>query len=390
MSRFLFVVPPEVGHTFPTVAVGQELTNRGPQVAWAGYPEAVRPLLPPSARLIPVAASFGGETRTQIQARSLGLRGAAAFRFHWADYAIPLATSMVPGVTAAVDEFRPDVLVVDQLALAGALVAHQRGLPWATSATTSVELTDPLALLPKLADWALRHLDAVQRGFGVSEGQCVDLRFSEHLVLVFSTEALIGPVGAFPSHYAFVGPSIGVRAGADTFPWGWLDPSRQHVLVSLGTCNREAGRRFFATAVAAVAPLAGRLQAILVAPSDHLGPVPDHVLVREFVPQLDLLAHLDAVVSHAGHNTVCETLAHGVPLVVAPIRDDQPAIARQVTDVGAGVRVRFGRVGTTEFQGALPTGLDAPSYRAAARRVQASFAAAGGAAAAADHLEKLL
>ncbi|HEX8935250.1 MAG TPA: nucleotide disphospho-sugar-binding domain-containing protein, partial [Pseudonocardiaceae bacterium] len=100
--------------------------------------------------------------------------------------------------------------------------------------------------------------------------------------------------------------------------------------------------------------------------------------------------HLDAVVSHAGHNTVCEALAYGVPLVLAPIRDDQPVIARQVTDAGAGVRVRFGRVGTTELQEAITTVLDDPSYRGAARRVQASFAAAGGAATAADHLEKLL
>jgi MGT family glycosyltransferase len=389
VSRFLFVVPPLVGHTFPTVAVGQELADRGHQVAWAGYPDAIGPLLPPGARLIPVAADFGDETPAQIHARSLGLRGAAAFRFLWADFLIPLAVSMVSGVAAAVDRFRPNALVVDQQALAGALVAHQRGLPWATSATTSVELTDPLALMPKLADWALRHLYDFQRGVGVPERQCVDLRFSEHLVLVFSTEALIGPVQAFPSHYAFIGPSIGVRAGAETFPWGWLDPARQHVLVSLGTCNREAGRRFFTSAVAAVTPLAGRLQAILVAPPAHLGPVPDHVLIRDFVPQLNLLAHLDAVISHAGHNTVCEALAHGLPLVMAPIRDDQSVVARQVTDAGAGVRVRFGRVGATELQDALTTVLDDLSYRVAARRVQASFAAAGGAAAAADHLEKL-
>jgi hypothetical protein len=48
------------------------------------------------------------------------------------------------GVWAAIDEFAPDVLVVDQQALAGAVVAERAGLPWATSATTSAELTDPL------------------------------------------------------------------------------------------------------------------------------------------------------------------------------------------------------------------------------------------------------
>ncbi|MGA9308970.1 MAG: glycosyltransferase, partial [Pseudonocardiaceae bacterium] len=78
-----------------------------------------------------------------------------------------------------------------------------------------------------------------------------------------------------------------------------------------------------------------------------------------------------------------------VPLVVAPIRDSQPVIAGQVVDAGAGIRAHFGRVGITELRHAITTVLDDPSYRTAAQRVQTSFAAAGGAAAAADHLEKL-
>jgi MGT family glycosyltransferase len=387
MSRFLFVVPPLVGHTLPTVAVGQELADRGHQVAWAGHAEMVGRLLSPGATLIPVAANFGDQTLAQVRHRSLGLRGAGAFRFLWSEFLIPLAVSMVPGVTAAVDEFAPDVVVVDQQALAGALVARQRRLPWATSATTSAELTDQFATTPLLGTWARQCLVDFQRHLAVTEP--VDLRFSDGLVLAFTTATLVGPVCDFPGHYIFVGPAIGARASAPEFPWDWLDPDRQHILVSLGTVNRGVGRRFFATAVAAVAPLADRLQVIIVAPSDVVGPAPDHVMVREFVPQVDLLPHLDAVVSHAGHNTVCEALAHGVPLVVAPIRDDQPVIAGQVVDAGAGIRVHFGRVGATELGNAITTVLDDPTYRAAARRVQTSFATAGGATVAADHLEKL-
>jgi MGT family glycosyltransferase len=387
VSRFLFVVPPLVGHIVPTVALGQELADRGHQVAWAGDAETVGRLLSQEATLLPVAANFGGQTLAQVRHRSLGLRGAAAFRFLWADFLIPLAVSMMPGVAAAVDEFAPDVVVVDQQALAGALVARQRRLPWATSATTSAELTDQFATTPLLGTWARQCLADFQRDLAVSDP--VDLRFSDHLVLAFTTATLVGPVCDFPGHYVFVGPAISARAGAPEFPWDWLDPDRQHILVSLGTVNREVGRRFFDTAVAAVAPLADRLQVIIVAPSDVVGPAPDHVMVREFVPQLDLLPHLDAVVSHAGHNTVCEALAHGVPLVVAPIRDDQPVIAGQVVDAGAGIRVHFGRVGATELGNAITTLLDDPSYSAAAQRVREEFATAGGATAAADHLEKL-
>jgi UDP:flavonoid glycosyltransferase YjiC (YdhE family) len=101
------------------------------------------------------------------------------------------------------------------------------------------------------------------------------------------------------------------------------------------------------------------------------------------------MPRLDAVVSHGGHNTVCEALAHGLPLVVAPIRDDQPAIADQVVRAGAGVRVAFRRVKADELRGAITTVLSDEGLRAGAARVQASFAAAGGPSAAADHLERL-
>lgn len=388
MSKFLFVVPPLVGHTLPTVAVGGELADRGHQVAWAGDADTLRPLLPPGAEVIPVASDFGGQTLTQVCRRSLRLRGAAAFRSLWADFLIPLAVSMVPGVAAAVDEFAPDALVADQQALAGALVARQRELPWATSATTSAEMTNQFTVMPKVGAWARQCVIDFQRAWGVLDP--VDLRFSDRLVVAFTTEALVGPAADFPSHFALVGPSMGTRAGGPGFPWDWLDPERQHVLISLGTLLSEVGERFFATVMLAVAPLADRLQVILVAPRDLVDPPPDHVLVRGFIPQLDVLPHLHAVVSHAGHNTVCETLAHGLPLVVAPVLNDGPVIARQVVDAGAGIRVHFGRVGAGELRDAITTVLDDPSYRAAAQRVQNSFGAAGGAIAAADHLEKLL
>ncbi|MEV6184251.1 nucleotide disphospho-sugar-binding domain-containing protein, partial [Streptomyces sp. NPDC052015] len=99
---------------------------------------------------------------------------------------------------------------------------------------------------------------------------------------------------------------------------------------------------------------------------------------------------LDAVVCHAGHNTVCEALWHGVPLVVAPIRDDQPIVAAQVVDAGAGVRLRFGRADAARIGAAVEAVLDpAQGHRKAAEAVGESFRAAGGSESAADRLETL-
>jgi MGT family glycosyltransferase len=384
MGRFLFVVPPLSGHVNPTVSVGRELRKRGHEVAWTGLPGAVDPLLPADATFLPAGSPQAVGFVDDLRDRSKGLRAAAAFKFLWENVLLPLGYAMVEGVDHVVEQWRPDVLIADQQTLAGGAVACRRGLPWATSATTSAELVDALAGLPLAEQWVDEQVDAFRSACGLAPD--ADVRFSPHLMLVFSTRRLIGEHLTFPGHYAFVGPSISDRPESDDFPWDWLDPELPHVLVSLGTVNTQAGERFFK--VAAEALVDEPLQAVFVAPP---GLVPDapNLLVRERVPQLTLLPHLDAVVSHSGHNTVCETLAHGLPLVLAPIRDDQPIVADQVVQAGAGVRVRFGRVLPADLRKAVRTVLDEPDHRAAAGDIRQSFEAAGGAPAAATRLESL-
>ncbi|MFJ7159909.1 glycosyltransferase [Streptomyces sp. NPDC101118] len=413
--RFLFVVPPLAGHVNPTLSVAAELAARGHETAWAGPAEVLSRLLPARAGLFDAGGYEGTQTGGRgggggagaapggpaagpapaagyaaLHAHWRDLRGVAALRFLWSEALLPLARAMVPGVVRAVDSFRPDVLVADQQALAGPLVARRLGVPWATSATTSAEFTRPFADFPRVGEWVAGQVAELVAEYGWPAPAGWDPRFSERLVLIYSTPELMGVDGGFPGHYAFVGPALGARPPAAEFPWSRLDPDRRRVLVSLGTLNQEAGSRFYAGVLAAAERLGDEVQVVLAAPAAALtGPVPDHVLVRDSVPQLDLLPHLDAVVGHGGHNTVCEALAHGLPLVVAPIRDDQPIVARQVVAAGAGVRVRFGRPRAEELYGAVAGVLGDPGYRRAARRIQASFAAAGGAAAAADRLEKL-
>jgi MGT family glycosyltransferase len=389
MSRFLIVVPPLHGHVNPTVAVGTELSGRGHDVAWCGYPPVLEGLLPPGAEIMPVDTEGAVDLIETVEARSKGLRGAMALKFFWEEFLAPLAHAMIPEVDRAVERFEPDVMMVDQQTVAGAFVALRHRLPWATSATTSAELVDPFEDFPQLQSWADNCLVQIQLDHGESSeiASAARLRFSEHLVLAFTTPALAGQ-RVYPTHWKFVGPAFGGRPEHDpSFPWEWLDHSKPHVLVSLGTVNADSGSRFYRVVADAVSDRS--IQVVVAAPPDVAGAMPDNVMVRQRVPQLELLRHMDAVVSHGGHNTVCESLANGVPLVVAPIRDDQPVIAAQVVASGSGIRVKFVRVNGFELGLAIDTVLSEPSYRQAAQRIRTSFASAGGAVVAADHLEKL-
>ena len=387
MSRILFVVPPLTGHINPTVAVGAELAARGHEVAWAGYPGAMQSLLPGGARVFPMTGDAFDLRLGDDRHRRRPPRGPEAMKFVWEDLILPLAYAMLPGVAQAVARFAPHLVVADQQAIAGPVAAQQAGTVWATSATTPGELLRPREGLAGVEAWVRDQMAALQRSSGVSDP--VNLRFSDRLVLVFTTAALIGDTRRFGPQFVFTGPALARRPGRESpFPWDWLDPARQHLLVTLGTLSGPAGPRFFRTVIDALAGLGGEVQAVLAAPPGEQAP--PHILLAGRVPQLALLPHMSAVVCHGGQNTVCETLAHGLPLVVTPIRDDQPLIARQVAAAGAGVELRIEHLRAPELRDAVRAVLGDPSYREAAGVVRDSFAAAGGAPAAADRLEALL
>ena len=261
MGRFLVVVPPLEGHTNPTVSLGHALGARGHEVAWTGHPEVVPALLPPGATFLPVADRAPDAVVAATTARNLApAGGAVGFKAFWEEFVLPIGRHMVPGTRAAVDRFGPDVLVVDQHALAGAAVALERDLPWATSATSSADLVDPLAGLPKIQRWLHEQMCDLLTGAGVAPAVAagVDPRFSPHLLLAFTSRALVGADAGFPDHWALVGPALTDRVDATSFPWAWLEGDGSDVpvvLVSLGTVNWRAGSRFFAVAAEALGGL---------------------------------------------------------------------------------------------------------------------------------------
>ncbi len=393
MARFLFVVPPLVGHVNPTIAVAAELVRRGHEVAWTGIPGRLESMLPAGARFIASTSTEWAAAVEKRFGRRPELRGAAAYKFLTEEVLTPMCQVMVAGVDAAVDAFGAHVLVVDQQTWAGAIVGRRRQMSWVTSATTSAELVDPLAALPKVSEsiHAARVALQVQHGIAPAVAEQGDLRISEHLVLAYTSQALVGDgleevTGDAP--VAFVGPSTLGRPETVPFEFELLDPELPLVLVTLGTLNAGADARFWQ--VAAEAFRGQPWQGVFVAPPELVPAAPPNVVVRERVPQLALLERASAVVSHAGHNTVCESLAAGVPLVVAPIRDDQPVIADQVVRAGAGVRVKFARVRAGQLRDAVDAALSDPAVRAGAAAMAEDLARCGGVGAAVDALELLL
>ncbi len=379
MSRFLIVVPPFPSHVYPTVAIGQTLAQRGHAVAWVTY-EAMRSTLPADATVYTLASPISAQAAQELQ-RQAGATWLAGMKVLFEQVLVPLARDMLPGVETAITDFEPDALLVDQQALAGALAARRRGLPWATSSTSSALLGEHFGPYPKVEDWIVGLFAGLQREMGLEPVRWPDR--SPELVLLYTVEQFVG--GAHPPHYLFIGPALAKRAEPVDFPWDALRPGPR-VFVSLGSVWAWRGERFYRIVASALADLP--VQVIVAAPPGMIVDVPKNFIVRPWVPLLELYPHLDAVVTHAG-TTVNEALAHGIPVVVAPMVHDQSIFAQHAVAAGAGLRVAFNRVTAARMREVVMAVLEVPSYRDAARRVELLFRSAGGAAAAVPALERL-
>jgi UDP:flavonoid glycosyltransferase YjiC (YdhE family) len=305
----------------------------------------------------------------------------------WDHYLVPFNRFVGQAVDRAVADYKPDVVLADQYALTAAIAAGKHGVRWATLATGILDLTPPAEYLA-MQDWVGSRVAKIRQSAGLPADDDLGLLFSPDLVIATTARPLTGPV-PLPKQCVLVGAALGVRRTDPGFDWDWWDPGRRHVLVTAGTLSAHLVDDFTTRLMAALEPMAGQVQVVLNAPAAALPDPPPHVLVAPRVPMLALLPRLDAVVCQSGQSTVSETLAHGVPLVVAPIRTGELVVAQQVTRAGAGVAVSFTEAGPAQLAAAVTAVLDDPGYRENAHRISEQFAAAGGTATAAAHLAAL-
>ncbi|WP_345633155.1 glycosyltransferase [Rugosimonospora acidiphila] len=113
------------------------------------------------------------------------------------------------------------------------------------------------------------------------------------------------------------------------------DRSRPLVYLTLGTAFAQAGllrHMIDALAELPVDALVATSRAVRIA---DLGELPDNVTVQQWVPQADLLKHVDLVVHHGGSGTLLGALAQGLAQLMLPLGADQFSNAQLL--VGAGV-----------------------------------------------------
>jgi zeaxanthin glucosyltransferase len=173
------------------------------------------------------------------------------------------------------------------------------------------------------------------------------------------------------------------------FPWERLT-GEPLIYASMGTIlNGQAD--VFRTIVTGVAKHKGTQLVLSIGDQldpKQIGPVPSNAIIVNQVPQLELLKRTSVCITHAGLNTVLESLAEGVPQLAIPVTFDQPGVAARIAAKNTGVTMPFTNLTSDHLSRLLGEVLNNPVYRENARRFQDIISRTNGLSMAADIVER--
>ena len=196
----------------------------------------------------------------------------------------------------------------------------------------------------------------------------------------------------WPSQFHHTGPfHDGNGRKKVDFPWERLT-GEPLIYASMGTILN--GRvDVFQTILAALAKNKN-LQLVLSVgdqvDAKQIGPVPKNAIIVKRAPQLELLKQTSVCITHAGLNTVLESLVQGVPQLAIPITYDQPGVAARIAQKQTGVVTSLDKMTADHLSTLLNEVLSNATYRDNARKLQKAIAEANGLSVAADLIEESL
>jgi MGT family glycosyltransferase len=234
-------------------------------------------------------------------------------------------------------------------------------------------------------DYTIQHAQTtaqIKKAFGIDSPPLLDsLALSGDMMLVFTTPTFQPAAHLLDKSVRFVGPSIEARPQASDFPFDHLR-DQPVVFISLGTVF-DNQPEFYQNCFTA---FADRDYAVVMTIGNRvnpmaLGEIPANFMVRNFVPQLEVLKYTDVFITHGGLGSVHEALYFGVPMVLFPQMFEQSVNAQRVAQCGAGLPLRVvttdaqppTMVSPQELRQAVEQVLENPRFKWNAQRVGEEF-----------------
>ncbi|WP_344252768.1 glycosyltransferase [Terrabacter carboxydivorans] len=336
--RVLFAALPAHGHTYPLVPLAAAFQDLGADVLFATGSQFDGRLPVPTTLGAEPGWRFADAHAEAFATMPKGRPPSDDFaRVLFVDVASP---HLLEPTCAVVDQWRPDLVVVEQTDVAGVVAARQIGAPTALFSVVGWGPRWDGVYAAALSRWGARMRGT--DGSPVSSvAEVADVYLEAHPV--FLREAGEGSHdAAFGSHPPFPTLELAPRAWSEPGPPvpDWLTGERRpgdppRVLLTLGTVFGNSEKLLavadeVAAAGCEVLAVTGRSDLAEEVAHEHPA-----VHVEPFVDQVSVLGHVDLVVHHGGSGTVLGAVQHGLPQVVVPQGADQFWNGNRLVEQGA-------------------------------------------------------
>ncbi len=401
MATAVFLSHPAHGHINPTLPVVAELVRRGERIIYYAT-DLFR------AKVAATGAeyrSYGPQERFERKLAYGGIFGGMVGLMEAAE-------EILPDLLLELRDELPDYLLLEAHSVTGNLVQKILGLPAMTLCSMfafNERLIDPPSLIrfmygqapaPALLDGLLglhHYLEVAQRvsrRYGILCPNVIEyLSNPQPLNIVFTSQYFqIGGDRAFDNRYKFVGPSVAPRLEANPnqdqsdFPWDALTGAPL-IYISMGTMY-NADADFYHTCFEAFGDSA--YQVVLAVghrlDENALRQAPPNFIVRQYVPQLELLQRAALFITHGGMNSANEGILFHTPMVVLPQQADHYVVAQRLAELGAGIVLDRSQATATQLRTLSANVLADPSYQAQCKKLAESLRAGGGYQRAADEI----
>ncbi len=415
MAKFGAFCFPGRGHLHPMTALAHSLQRKGHEVVIFGIEDTGPVVREAGIGFQRIGAEdYPPGTLKRLDERLAHLKGIAALRFTL-ERVKHSARMVLRDGPEAVRAAKVDALLVDEAEFAGN-VADYLGLPWISIALIPPLLADDrfppfwlgwaagqdwlsrlrnrvaIQLLLRIATPIGRVVEEQRSAWGLKPHERPEDQLSPLAQITQLPEALEFEIrGEKPAGLHYTGPFLHAQQRPEVnFPWERVD-GRPLIYASLGTLQNGSGA-IFRMIADACAGLGVQLILSLGGGMDpaSLGELAGDPVVVSYAPQLELLQRATLVITHAGLNTVLETLSEGVPMVAVPLANDQPGVAARLKARGACVVVSRHRVSAARLRKAVKLVLEEARYREAARDLQRAIQQLDGPGRAADLIEEVL
>ena len=320
--------------------------------------------------------------------------------------AIDYAMQAVPALVKALHREAPELVIHTPKCLWAAVAAKQCGLPTVVIHTNALwPRSTPVSEPVRAVRWPEKSEDEIEaiiirdraawdkcrQQFNIQHiaaedvvpemPNCMNIRGD--LNLVYASEQIQPHRDLFDASFHFTGPCYDDRQ-TDSDPAleaALAGLPRPLLYASLGSMPLYNERLALFQAIVASAEEGGFGAVVSVGGDAMLQALnaPEQILARPYVPQLEVLAQASLFITHAGSNSIYESLLAGVPMLMLPQGGDQPIMAEQMERLGLGRWLHNQQsLDVTTLRDAISLLLDDADLRRRVRAAGDGLRAAGG------------